>query len=101
MSNSTFWWPARKQVLGRHELMDRMMELCGVDAAAAASVDGGLAFHLARTKCRFCRAEAPCRLWLASEDGPQVPPDFCPNAEFVRSCQRDRELSGGIGHSVH
>jgi hypothetical protein len=98
MSKSSFWWPTREEVLGRQQLMDRMMQLCGVDAAMAASVDGGLAFQEARTKCRFCRVEAACRLWLASDDGPKVPPDFCLNAKFFRSCTMDGRMSG---HSVH
>ena len=45
----------------------------------------GLAFGEARAKCRYCLHEEACRVWLASAEGLQVPPDFCPNAGFFRS----------------
>jgi Family of unknown function (DUF6455) len=87
MANASRWWPTREEVLRRRHLMRRMMQLCEVDTATAACIDGGLAFHIAETKCRFCLQEAACRLWLDSDEGPRVPPDFCPNAGFFRLCQ--------------
>jgi hypothetical protein len=92
MANSRRWWPAREQILRRQDLMRRMMQLCGVDTATAACIDGGLAFREAQTKCRFCLHEAACRLWLDSEEGPRVPPDFCLNAEFFRVCQASEKI---------
>jgi hypothetical protein len=87
MANARRWWPTREQVFRRQDLMRRMMQLCEVDSATAASIDGGLAFRIAEMKCRFCLNEAACQLWLDSDEGPRVPPDFCLNAEFFRLCQ--------------
>jgi hypothetical protein len=53
----------------------------------AARIDGGLAFIEARAKCSYCLHEEACRVWLASAEGLQAPPDFCPNARFFRSCR--------------
>ncbi len=85
MPDSRLMWPTHEELLRRYELMDRMMEAHGVDALAALRVDGGLAFIEARAKCRYCRHEAVCRNWLASE-GHRGSPNFCPNAAFFRSC---------------
>jgi hypothetical protein len=89
MSTSTPLWPTRKQVLLRQELMDRMMQTSGVDVPSAVRVDGGLAFVEARAKCRFCLHEDACCAWLGFSEGLQMPPDFCPNASFFRTLQRE------------
>jgi hypothetical protein len=81
------FWPTRAQLRRRHRLMRRMMRTSGVQADAAARVDGGLALREARAKCRYCLHEEACRIWLASAEGLQVPPDFCPNVRFFRSCR--------------
>ena len=86
MSNSRLWWPTREQALLRQDLMDRVMQACGVDVDAVTRVDGGLAFIEARAKCRYCLHEAACRHWLGSVEDLRPPPDFCPNARFFRSC---------------
>jgi hypothetical protein len=54
MSNSRLLWPTPKQLRRRYELMDRMMQKCGVDTNAARRGDGGLAFLQARAKCSYC-----------------------------------------------
>ena len=74
-------WPSPYEERQRQELMDQMMEARGVDVAAAARVDGGLAMLEAATKCRLCPDEEACRHWLAGEAGPK-PSEFCPNATF-------------------
>lgn len=79
------YWPMLDKVLLHQALMEGMMETSGADAYTVASVDGGLAFLEASTKCRFCLHEEACRLWLAS-DKLRPAPDFCPNAGFFRSC---------------
>lgn len=79
--------PTGAQVRGRHRLMRRMMRNSGVRARTAAWVDGGLAFHEARAKCRYCMHEDACRLWLATVEGLHSPPDFCPNARFFQMCR--------------
>lgn len=86
MSNSRLLWATPEQLRQRHELMDGMMETCGVDVPAALRVDGGLAFIEARAKCRYCLHAGVCRHWLAS-DAPQTSPDFCPNSAFFRTCR--------------
>ena len=94
MSTSTRLWPTLKQILGRHELMDRMMRVSGVNVLTAVRVDGGLAFIEARAKCRLCLHEGVCRDWLESCEGLQTPPDFCPNARFFGTL-KTADLVGG------
>jgi hypothetical protein len=65
------------------ELMMRMMDCMAVDRKMAASIDGGLAWYAARTKCIFCRDEVECRRWL---EEPEAFPEFCPNAKFFWRC---------------
>jgi hypothetical protein len=74
-----------RHVLERAELMDRVMEHAGVDPAAAARADRGMAFYEARTRCLACRSEHRCREWLQSSEPLTPCPDFCPNAAFFRS----------------
>jgi len=87
MGISRGMWPLLEQVRRRQKLMDRMMVTGGVDMYGAASVDGGLAFLEASTKCRLCKHEDACVLWLEAAEGPETPPDFCPNARFFRKCR--------------
>lgn len=83
MANSRLQWPSPDEERQRQELMDQMMEARGVDVAAAARVDGGLAMLEAATKCRLCPDEEACRHWLAGEAGPK-PSEFCPNATLFQ-----------------
>ena len=50
------------RVFRQAELMDRMMERVGVNAAAAARIDKGMAWYEARTKCIACCSDRQCRL---------------------------------------
>jgi hypothetical protein len=86
MSDHSYGRPMVDRVIRHAELMDRMMERLGVDAAAAARVEMGMAFHKARTRCIGCCRERQCRDWLArSESGaPREPPQFCSDGEFFR-----------------
>ena len=86
MSNSRLLWPTPEQLQRRHELMDRMLQKRGVDANAGRRVDGGLAFHEARAKCRYCLHEEECRRWLTIRT-PRTSPDFCPNTAFFVTCR--------------
>jgi hypothetical protein len=81
MANSRLFWPTPEEARERQELMDQMMQVRGVDVAAASKADGGLAFREAIGKCRLCRDEGVCRQWLAGETR-TTPHDFCPNADF-------------------
>jgi len=87
MGISSGMWPLLEQVRRHQKLMDRMMVTSGVDMYSAARVDGGLAFFEASTKCRLCRHEASCVLWLEAAEGLESPPDFCPNAGFFKKCR--------------
>ena len=87
MGISRGMWPLLEQVRRRQKLMDRMMVTSGVNIYAAASVDGGLAFLEASTKCRLCKHEDACVLWLKEADGLKSAPDFCPNARFFKKCR--------------
>lgn len=63
------------------------MERVGVDVLAAVRADNGQAFFDARAKCRVCRHESDCRNWLELSETLQLPPYFCPNANFFRACK--------------
>lgn len=85
ISNSTLLWPTQEQLRRRYELMDRMMQVRGVDVPAALRADG-LAVIEARAKCRYCLHEEACRRWLTIR-ARRTSPDFCPNAAFFLSYQ--------------
>ena len=87
MGTSQGMWPLLEQVLRHQTLMDRMMVTSGVDIYSAAKVDGGLALLEAGTKCRLCKHEDACVLWLKEADGLKSAPDFCPNAGFFKTCR--------------
>jgi hypothetical protein len=78
--------PMLDRVFRHAELMDRMMQRIGIDAAAAARLEKGMAFYKARTRCIGCFRERQCRDWLARSeiDAPGEPPAFCSDAEFFR-----------------
>jgi hypothetical protein len=78
------------------ELMDRMMDVVGVNPAIAVRVDKGAAWYEARTNCISCCHECECRNWLECSDGLAVPPDFCPNAAFFRRCT-EADVGGQLG----
>jgi Family of unknown function (DUF6455) len=86
MSDHCYGRPMLDRVFRRAELMDRMMERVGIDAAAAARLEKGMAFYKARTKCIGCSRERQCSDWLARSefDAPGEPPEFCSDAEFFR-----------------
>ena len=87
MSIATPQWPMFREVLRRQEIMDDMMERCGVDVLEVIREDRGQSFVEARTKCRLCSRVKICREWLLTPDGDMSwPPDFCPNARFFRTC---------------
>lgn len=86
MGDLCYGGPMLAHILSRAELMDRMIERLGVNPAAAARVDRGMAWYEARTRCIACRTERECRSWLERSPESAGEPDFCPNAEFFRSC---------------
>jgi hypothetical protein len=86
-----------QQLLRQGKLMRQMMERFGVDPAFAIGVDGGLAWHEARTKCIFCSNVGACRSWLAdSQSLLPSPGEFCPNMPFFRGCFSENLRSGAI-----
>ena len=89
MSDFCYSRPMFDRVFRQAELMDRMMERVGVNPAAAARVDKGMAWYEARTKCIACCSERQCRDWLARSEAQAFsePPEFCHNAEFFRYCR--------------
>ena len=89
MSNARLLWPTQEQLRRRYALMDRMMQVRGVDLPAALRADGGLAFIEARAKCRYCLHEEACRRWLTIRAWRRSP-DFCPNAARFSCLARAR-----------
>ena len=86
MSDFCYSWPTFNRIFHQVELMDRMMEVIGVDHAVAARVDRGEAWYEARTNCISCCHEWECRNWLECSEELPLPPDFCPNVEFFHRC---------------
>ena len=87
MSTATPQWPMFREVLRRQELMDDMMERCGVDVLDVIRKDRGNPSPMARTKCCSCACVRTCRDWLLAPDaGLSRPPNFCPNARLFRTC---------------
>jgi hypothetical protein len=87
MRIATPQWPMFREVLRRQELMDDMMERCGVDLLDVIRKDRGQSLVEARSRCRWCACVGTCRDWLLAPDGDvSSPPDFCPNADFFRTC---------------
>lgn len=75
-----------QRVLSQAELMGRMMARLRVNPAYAAGVDGGLAWHEARTKCIFCPNVQRCGDWLEGSEPLPSATEFCPNTEFFQNC---------------
>ena len=76
-----------QQITRQSALMAEMMERLSVDPSVAVSIDGGLAWHEAGTKCLFCFNVGACRNWI--EDPYSLlpcPAEFCPNIAFFRNC---------------
>ena len=75
-----------RELLRHQELMDDMMQRCGVDVLDLINKDIGQSFAEACAKCRFCACVGACRQWLL---GPERelsrPPDFCPNTRLFRA----------------
>jgi hypothetical protein len=87
MSIANPQWPMLREVLRRQELMDDVMERCGIDVLALIHVDRGQSFARARARCRSCLFARTCREWLLAPCGALAsPPDFCPNADLFRIC---------------
>jgi hypothetical protein len=85
MSDFCYSRPMLERVLRQAELMDRMTERLGMDRAALARIDQGMAWYEARSRCIACCRETVCRQWLETARAPAAPPDFCANAGFFRA----------------
>lgn len=94
MSDFCYSRPTFNRIFGQAELMDRMMGRVGVNPAVAARIDQGAAWYEARINCISCCHEHECRNWLECSEGLPMPPDFCPSAEFFRSCAE--QSSAGV-----
>ena len=89
MSDFCYSRPMSNRVLHQAELMDRMMERLGVDLAAAARLENGMAWYEARSQCIACHSERQCEEWLKRAPAePSIgPPNFCHNVAFFRRCE--------------
>jgi hypothetical protein len=91
MSTATRHWPMFREVLRRQELLDDMMERCGVDVLDLIRRDGGQSFAEARARCRSCLFARTCCEWLLAPGSALASlPDFCPNASLFRICSKNR-----------
>jgi len=97
MSDFCYSWPMLNRIFQQAELMDRMMMRVGVSPVVAVRVDRGVAWYEARTNCISCCHERECLNWLECSEGIPMPPDFCPNSEFLRSCA-EHPSAGVISH---
>ena len=98
MSDVCQFRPMLNRVLQHAELMDQMMERLGVDPAAAARLENGMAWYEARSQCIACPSERQCREWLKrAAIAPLLgPPDFCDSSALFRRRELGiRALDGG------
>ena len=86
MGDFCYGQPMLERIFRQAERMDRMMQRVGVNPATAARADRGTAWYEARTRCIACGNERQCRIRLEGALPSAVQPEFCPNAEFFRSC---------------
>lgn len=73
---------------GRPVRLPRMLARLGLSVEGIA--DSELAEHLptAARQCSICGSAAECDHLLASEADLDRPPDFCPNASYIRLAKR-------------
>ena len=96
MSDFCYSRPMLNRVLHQAELMDRMIERLGVNPAAAARLEKGMAWYEARSQCIACHNEGKCQEWLkrAPVEPSDEPPGFCANFAFFRRCKLQQVHSG-------
>lgn len=81
-------WPLFECVYRRDELFTDMMRLTGVNPLSAARLDKGEAIIEARHNCLMCPNLGACHNWMEASEGLPVPPDFCPNKDFLARCKK-------------
>lgn len=82
-------WPLVACVYRRAELLTDVMRLTGASPLAAARMDQGSAIVTARHNCLVCPHLGPCHEWMVRADANSEPPDFCPNADFLKACRKN------------
>lgn len=78
-------WPKTSRVWRQFALMDSIMERTGVNVALAARRYGGTSMARARDTCLRCARDLQCEHWLETVSPLSTPPEFCPNAAFLRA----------------
>ena len=75
-------------LLGAKRLTD-VMSRVPVDLNEVLRPENAKAVIRAASECTCCTRDDVCENWIAAnEDGGETTaPDFCPNAEFVKSCR--------------
>ena len=78
-------WPMFERVERQSRRLDEMIERLEINPAAAARRAGGLALAQARSRCLMCTEPHLCRFWLDQAGDSPATPEFCPNADFLKS----------------
>ncbi len=64
-------------------LMTRMMTRFGVDRQLRRLPGHGAATARAVERCSRCGHDEECASWLANNDDPAAPPEFCRNSDLI------------------
>lgn len=81
-------WPMTRLVERQATRMQEMMDQLNVDGAALARIRQGAVYMEARTRCLACEHSERCLKWLDSKPAADIQPDFCPNLDLFKQCQR-------------
>ena len=66
-------------------LMGDMLRKTGADFSKPGALKLAFSLRDAVENCIDCGCKEPCRDWLKEAKDGATPPDFCPNARFIRS----------------
>ena len=66
----------------------RMAKRVGASVANIGESNLGLHLPAADRLCTVCKQKEACDAWLASHEAAAQPPDFCPNAAYLRLARR-------------
>lgn len=88
MADNEYDWPIFKRVGRRERRTELMMRRLGIDPLVLARLDNGEAVVRVQRTCFECKNGEACRRWLEENEQPIAQPEFCPNLEILRSCQR-------------
>ncbi len=80
--------PLLRRVEMRARRMNDMVAALQVDEIALIRAKSGEGYSEARSKCLHCINASECLHWLQVEEVDKDAPEFCPNYDLFKTCQR-------------